>query len=306
MNCVIKRENKVLNQEQMERMGSAQGFIAALDQSGGSTPKALNLYGIEDDKWSNDIEMFALVHEMRTRIITSCAFDGNNIIAAILFAHTMNNEIESRPTAEYLWEEKNIIPLLKVDSGLAEETDGVQLMRPIEKLDELLLKAKSKGIFGTKMRSVIKTLSTSGVKRLVEQQFEIARQILQAELVPIIEPEVDIYTDNKAQVEDILKSELLYHLDQLHADAKVMLKLTLPDTNDLYFKCVEHPNVLRVLALSGGYPREEANKRLAQQKGVVASFSRALTEGLNFQQSDEEFNAKLKSSIRSIVGASNT
>ena len=296
----------MLNQEQMERMASAQGFIAALDQSGGSTPKALNLYGIEDDKWSNDIEMFALVHEMRTRIITSGAFDGKNIIAAILFAHTMNNEIESRPTAEYLWEEKNIIPILKVDSGLAEETDGVQLMRPIEKLDELLLKAKSKGIFGTKMRSVIKTLSTSGVKRLVEQQFEIARQILQAELVPIIEPEVDIYTDNKAQVEDILKSELLYHLDQLHADAKVMLKLTLPDTNDLYFKCVEHPNVLRVLALSGGYPREEANKRLAQQKGVVASFSRALTEGLNFQQSDEEFNAKLKSSIRSIVGASNT
>ena len=167
MNCVIKRENKVLNQEQMERMGSAQGFIAALDQSGGSTPKALNLYGIEDDKWSNDIEMFALVHEMRTRIITSGAFDGRNIIAAILFAHTMNNEIESRPTAEYLWEEKNIIPILKVDSGLAEETDGVQLMRPIEKLDELLLKAKSKGIFGTKMRSVIKTLSTSGVKRLV-------------------------------------------------------------------------------------------------------------------------------------------
>ena len=306
MNCVIKRENKVLNQEQMERMISAQGFIAALDQSGGSTPKALNLYGIEDDKWSNDIEMFALVHEMRTRIITSGAFDGKNIIAAILFAHTMNNEIESRPTAEYLWEEKNIVPILKVDSGLAEETDGVQLMRPIEKLDELLLKAKSKGIFGTKMRSVIKTLSTSGVKRLVEQQFEIARQILQAELVPIIEPEVDIYTDNKAQVEDILKSELLYHLDQLDADAKVMLKLTLPDTNDLYFKCVEHPNVLRVLALSGGYPREEANKRLAKQKGVVASFSRALTEGLNFQQSDAEFNARLKSSIRSIVEASNT
>ena len=306
MNCVIKRENKVLNQEQMERMISAQGFIAALDQSGGSTPKALNLYGIEDDKWSNDIEMFALVHEMRTRIITSGAFDGKNIIAAILFAHTMNNEIESRPTAEYLWEEKNIVPILKVDSGLAEETDGVQLMRPIEKLDELLLKAKSKGIFGTKMRSVIKTLSTSGIKRLVEQQFEIARQILQAELVPIIEPEVDIYTDNKAQVEDILKSELLYHLDQLDADARVMLKLTLPDTNDLYVKCVEHPNVLRVLALSGGYPREEANKRLAQQKGVVASFSRALTEGLNFQQSDEEFNAKLKSSIRSIVEASNT
>ncbi|MEE2736395.1 MAG: fructose bisphosphate aldolase [Pseudomonadota bacterium] len=290
----------------MERMGSAQGFIAALDQSGGSTPKALNLYGIEDDKWSNDIEMFALVHEMRTRIITSSAFDGKNIIAAILFAHTMNNEIESRPTTEYLWEEKNIIPILKVDSGLAEETDGVQLMKPIEKLDELLLKAKSKGIFGTKMRSVIKTLSTSGVKRLVEQQFEIARQILQAELVPIIEPEVDIYTDNKAQVEDILKSELLYHLDQLDADARVMLKLTLPDTNDLYAKCVEHPNVLRVLALSGGYPREEANKRLAQQKGVVASFSRALTEGLNFQQSDEEFNAKLKSSITSIVEASNT
>ena len=296
----------MLNQEQMERMISAQGFIAALDQSGGSTPKALNLYGIEDDKWSNDIEMFALVHEMRTRIITSSAFDGKNIIAAILFAHTMNNEIESRPTAEYLWEEKNIVPILKVDSGLAEETDGVQLMRPIEKLDELLLKAKSKGIFGTKMRSVIKTLSTSGIKRLVEQQFEIARQILQAELVPIIEPEVDIYTDNKAQVEDILKSELLYHLDQLDADARVMLKLTLPDTNDLYVKCVEHPNVLRVLALSGGYPREEANKRLAQQKGVVASFSRALTEGLNFQQSDEEFNAKLKSSIRSIVEASNT
>ncbi|RPG49857.1 MAG: fructose bisphosphate aldolase [Gammaproteobacteria bacterium TMED1] len=296
----------MLNQEQRERMSSAQGFIAALDQSGGSTPKALSLYGIDKDKWSNDIEMFALVHEMRTRIITSDAFDGKDIIAAILFAHTMNNEIENRPTAEYLWEEKNIIPILKVDSGLAEEFDGVQLMKPIEKLDQLLMEAKSKGIFGTKMRSVIKTLNIGGIKKVVEQQFKIARHIIQADLVPIIEPEVDIHANNKSQIENILRSELLYHLDQLGTDAKVMLKLTLPDTRDFYLKCVEHPAVLRVLALSGGYSREESNKRLTEQKGVVASFSRALTEGLKFQQSDEDFNAILKSSIRGIVEASST
>ena len=296
----------MLNREQRERMGSAQGFIAALDQSGGSTPKALSLYGINEDKWSNDIEMFALVHEMRTRIITSDAFDGKDIIAAILFAHTMNNEIENRPTAEYLWEEKNIIPILKVDSGLAEEVDGVQLMKPIEKLDQLLMEAQRKGIFGTKMRSVIKTLNISGIKEVVEQQFKIARHIIQADLVPIVEPEVDIHANDKSQIEDILRSELLYHLDQLGPDAEVMLKLTLPDTNDLYLKCVEHPGVLRVLALSGGYSREESNKRLAEQKGVVASFSRALTEGLKFQQSDEDFNATLQTSIRGIVEASST
>ena len=303
--CNKERVN-VLNQEQRERMSSAQGFIAALDQSGGSTPKALSLYGIDKDKWSNDIEMFALVHEMRTRIITSDAFDGKDIIAAILFAHTMNNEIENRPTAEYLWEEKNIIPILKVESGLAEEFDGVQLMKPIEKLDQLLMEAKSKGIFGTKMRSVIKTLNIGGIKKVVEQQFKIARHIIQADLVPIVEPEVDIHANDKSQIEDILRSELLYHLDQLGPDAKVMLKLTLPETSDLYLKCVEHPGVLRVLALSGGYSREESNKRLAEQKGVVASFSRALTEGLKFQQSDEDFNATLQSSIRGIVEASST
>ena len=250
--------------------------------------------------------MFALVHEMRTRIITSDAFDGKDIIAAILFAHTMNNEIENRPTAEYLWKEKNIIPILKVDSGLAEEADGVQLMKPIEKLDQLLMEAQRKGIFGTKMRSVIKTLNVGGIKKVVEQQFKIARHIIQANLVPIVEPEVDIHANDKSQIEDILRSELLYHLDQLGPDAEVMLKLTLPDTNDLYLKCVEHPGVLRVLALSGGYSREESNKRLAEQKGVVASFSRALTEGLKFQQSDEDFNATLQSSIRGIVEASST
>ena len=303
--CNKERVN-VLNQEQRERMSSAQGFIAALDQSGGSTPKALSLYGINEDKWSNDIEMFALVHEMRTRIITSDAFGGKDIIAAILFAHTMNNEIENRPTAEYLWEEKNIIPILKVDSGLAEEVDGVQLMKPIEKLDQLLMEAQRKGIFGTKMRSVIKTLNISGIKEVVEQQFKIARHIIQADLVPIVEPEVDIHANDKSQIEDILRSELLYHLDQLSPDAKVMLKLTLPETSDLYLECVEHPGVLRVLALSGGYSREESNKRLAEQKGVVASFSRALTEGLKFQQSDEDFNATLQSSIRGIVEASST
>lgn len=296
----------MINQLQMDRMGHANGFVAALDQSGGSTPKALKLYGIQKDNWSSESEMFALVHEMRVRIITSKRFDGDNIVAAILFVNTMNNKIENRPTAEYLWEEKHIVPILKIDSGLAEEYDGTQLMKPINNLDQLLITAKDKGIFGTKMRSVIKTSHTSGIKRLVEQQFETAMRITQASLVPIIEPEIDINAPDKSKIEDILNTEILKHLDQLSENEKVMLKLTLPNKDNLYLDCVKHPSVLRVLALSGGYSRDESNKRLAKQQGVIASFSRALTEGLSKQQSNQEFEELLYSSIKSITEASNT
>ena len=290
--------------DQRKKIQSAPGFIAALDQSGGSTPKALRLYGINEDAWSNDEEMFTIVHEMRTRIITSPAFSGDRILAAILFENTMDREIEGQPTADYLWNVKNVVPILKVDKGLAEEADGVQLMKPIPGLDALLAKAKSKGIFGTKMRSVVKQASASGIKAIVAQQFEIGRQIVAAGLVPIIEPEVDIHCPDKAAAEDVLKAEMLAELDALGPDQVVMLKLTLPDADNFYAECVNHANVLKVVALSGGYTRADANARLARNQGVVASFSRALSEGLSAQQSDEAFNAMLDSSIGEIFDAS--
>ena len=295
-----------MNSEQNAKMASATGFIAALDQSGGSTPKALKLYGLEENAWSNDEEMFNLVHDMRSRIVTSSAFGGDRILGAILFVNTMNAEVEGRPFAEYLWEVKGVVPILKVDSGLADEADGVQLMKPMPGLDDLLAQAKSKGIFGTKMRSVIKANSASGIKAIVDQQFEIGQRILDAGLVPIIEPEVDINCADKASIEAVLQQELMSHLDQVPDGQQVMLKLTLPEQDDLYLPCVEHPKTLRVVALSGGYSREESNARLKRQHGMVASFSRALTEGLSAQQSQEEFDSMLNETIQSIVDASST
>ena len=292
--------------QQKAKFQTQTGFIAALDQSGGSTPKALRLYGVPESAYSNDEEMMDLIHEMRTRIITSPAFNGDRILAAILFEATMDREIKGTPTAEYLWEEKKVVPILKVDKGLADEADGVQLMKPMPKLDELLARAKAKGIFGTKMRSVIKQASPSGIKAIVDQQFEIGRQIVAAGLVPIIEPEVDIHCPDKAAAEDLLKGEIMQQLDALPEGEMVMLKLTLPEKDNLYTDCIEHPRVLKVVALSGGYSRDEANERLARQHGMVASFSRALTEGLSAQQSDEEFNAMLDASIESIYQASKT
>lgn len=292
--------------EQAQKIRTGQGFIAALDQSGGSTPKALAIYGITDDAWSNDEEMFTVVHAMRTRIITSPSFSGDKILAAILFENTMDRDIEGRPTADYLWNVKNIVPILKVDKGLADEKDGVQLMKPNPGLDALLAKAKSKGIFGTKMRSVIKHANAQGVAAIVVQQFEVGREIIAAGLVPIIEPEVDIHCPEKAAAEELLNKALLEELNSLGSGQLVMLKLTLPETDNFYAECVSHPNVLKVVALSGGYSREEANTRLARNHGVVASFSRALVEGLSAQQSDAEFDATLGASIDSIRAASIT
>lgn len=292
--------------EQAQKIKAGQGFIAALDQSGGSTPKALAAYGVTDDAWSNDEEMFAVVHAMRTRIITSPSFSGEKILAAILFENTMDREIEGRATADYLWNVKQVVPILKVDKGLADEQDGVQLMKPNPGLDALLAKAKSKGIFGTKMRSVIKLANAKGVAAVVAQQFDVGRQIVAAGLVPIIEPEVDIHCPEKAAAEDLLKAAMLEELNKLTPDQRVMLKLTLPETDNFYAECVSHPNVLKVVALSGGYSREEANTRLARNNGVVASFSRALVEGLSAQQSDAEFDATLGASIDSIRAASIT
>ncbi len=293
-------------EKQLDKMSHADGFIAALDQSGGSTPKALGLYGVQEGAWSNDEEMYDLVHQMRTRIITSPAFNGDRILAAILFENTMDREIEGQPTAEFLWGAKKVVPILKVDKGLADETDGVQLMKPMPDLDALLERARANGIFGTKMRSVIKQASESGIKAVVDQQFEIAGRIIAAGLVPIVEPEVDIRCPDKAAAEALLKAGILEHLNALGSDQKVMLKLTLPEQDNLYAELVAHPNVVRVVALSGGYPREEANERLARQAGMVASFSRALTEGLSKQQSDDAFNAMLDESIESICAASRT
>jgi fructose-bisphosphate aldolase class I len=295
-----------VNSEQNEKMATATGFIAALDQSGGSTPKALNLYGLDESAWSNDEEMFNLVHDMRSRIVTSSAFGGDRILGAILFVNTMNAEVEGRPTAEYLWEVKGVVPILKVDSGLADQADSVQLMKPMPGLDELLAQAKSKGIFGTKMRSVMKAKNASRIRAIVDQQFEIGQRILDAGLVPIIEPEVDITCADKASIEAVLQQELMTHLDQIPDGQQVMLKLTLPEQDDLYLPCVEHPKTLRVLALSGGYSRQESNQRLSKQHGMVASFSRALTEGLSAQQSQEEFDNTLSDTIQSIVDASST
>ena len=292
--------------QQREKFRTQDGFIAALDQSGGSTPKALRLYGIPETDWSGDEQMFDLVHAMRTRIITSPAFAGNRILAAILFENTMDREIEGRPTAEYLWEVKKVVPILKVDKGLAPEADGVQLMKPMPELDKLLARARSKGIFGTKMRSVIKQADAKGIQAVLDQQFEIGRQIIAAGLVPIIEPEVDIKCPDKAAAEELLKAAIMARLDDLPAGQLVMLKLTLPEQDNLYADCISHPNVLKVVALSGGYSREEANARLARQNGMVASFSRALTEGLTAQQSDAQFNAALDSAIQGIYEASRT
>ena len=296
----------VVNQEQLQKMKSGAGFIAALDQSGGSTPKALRLYGIQGNSWSSDEEMFTIVHEMRTRIIASPAFNGQRVIGAILFENTMDREIEGQPTADYLWNVKKIVPFLKVDKGLAAEKNGVQVMKSIPTLAELLDRAKAKRIFGTKMRSVIKQANENGIKESVDQQFEIGQQIIESDLVPILEPEVDIRCPEKAQAEQLLKAAILQRLNELPVGQFVMLKLTLPEQDDLYADFVKHPRVVRVVALSGGYSREEANNRLRKQHGVIASFSRALVEGLTAQQSDSEFNAMLDKSIQSIFDASIT
>jgi len=293
-----------LNEQQLQKMKSHPGFIAALDQSGGSTPKALALYGIKEGAWSTEDEMFAIVHQMRTRMITSDAFTGKRIIGAILFENTMDREINGQPTADYLWNVKRVVPFLKVDKGLDAEKKGVQLMKPIPALATLLEKAKSRRIFGTKMRSVIKQASEAGIKDIVNQQFELAAQIIAAGLVPIVEPEVDIHCLEKARAEELLKAAILEKLNQLPAGQLVMLKLTLPEQDNFYAHFVKHPKVLRVVALSGGYSREEANNRLCRNHGIVASFSRALAEGLSAQQSDAEFNAMLDKSIQSIFKAS--
>lgn len=297
-------ERADMNTDQLKKAQSGAGFIAALDQSGGSTPKALKLYGIAEDAYSGDDQMFDLVHEMRTRIITSPAFDGDRIMGTILFEQTMDREIEGRPTADYLWNVKNIVPFLKIDKGLNDEQDGAQTMKPMPGLDDLLDRAAANGVFGTKERSVIK-LPGAGLDAVVAQQFEVAEQVLAKGLVPIIEPEVDIKSPKKAEAEEQLKAALLDGVGKL-GDKKVMLKLTLPDTDNLYKDLVEHPNVLRVVALSGGYSRDEANEKLSRNIGVIASFSRALTEGLTAQQSDEEFNSTLDQAIASIAKASST
>ena len=292
--------------QQLQKMKTQPGFVAALDQSGGSTPKALRSYGIPEDAWVNEDEMFALVHQMRTRIMTSPSFTGERILGAILFENTMDRGIEGQPSADYLWNVKRVVPFLKVDQGLAAETDGVHLMKPMPALAALLAKAKAKRIFGTKMRSVIKHANAAGVRGIVDQQFEAARQILAAGLVPIIEPEVDIHCPEKAKAEALLKAAVLAKLNALPAGQLVMLKLTLPEHDDFYTECVSHPKVVRVVALSGGYTREEANSRLRRNHGVVASFSRALVEGLSAQQADAEYHARLDAAIQSIFEASNT
>jgi fructose-bisphosphate aldolase class I len=293
-----------MNQEQFEKIRHGQGFIAALDQSGGSTPQALKKYGIDEDAYSNDEEMFRLMHEMRSRIIRSPSFNGDRILGAILFEDTMNRQIEGRDSADYLWNVKRVVPFLKVDKGLAEEKDDVQLMKPIPGLDDLLPRAVEKGFFGTKMRSVIKDANERGINAIADQQFELGRQIADAGLVPILEPEIDIHSPHKAEAEAMLKKALLDRLEQWPSDKYLMFKLTLPEEDNFYSELVDHPNVLRVVALSGGYSREEATRRLARNKGVVASFSRALTEGLFAQQSDAEFDAILDKAIQSIYEAS--
>jgi fructose-bisphosphate aldolase class I len=295
-----------INKEQLQKMKTHPGFIAALDQSGGSTPKALGSYGIKEDAWSNDDEMLAIVHRMRSRIMTSPSFNGERILAAILFERTMDSNVDGQPTADYLWKVKRVVPFLKVDKGLVAEKDGVQLMKPMPELAALLGKAKAKGIFGTKMRSVIKHANRASIEDIVSQQFELAERIIAVGLVPIVEPEVDIHCPEKAQAEELLKAAILDNLNRLPAGQLVMLKLTLPEQDDFYVDCVRHPNVVRVVALSGGYTQAEANDRLRRNHGIVASFSRALVEGLTAQQSDAEFNAMLDASVQRIYEASNT
>ena len=292
--------------KQLQKVKNDKGFIAALDQSGGSTPKALKLYGVNEDAWTNEQGMYDVVHQMRSRIMTSPAFTGKRLLGAILFENTMDRDVAGKPTPDYLWEVKGVVPFLKVDKGLADEKDGVQIMKPMPDLDALLKKAKSKNVFGTKMRSVIKQANAAAIDAVVKQQFEVGKQILAAGLMPIIEPEVDIKTPNKDKAEELLKASILKELNQLKPDQRVMLKLTIPEKDNLYADLIKHPNVLRVVALSGGYSREESNKRLARQNGMTASFSRALSEGLTKQQSDEEFNKALDASIESIYRASIT
>ena len=294
------------NKQQFEKMRTHPGFIAALDQSGGSTPGALRLYGIKESAWSNEDEMFALVHQMRTRIITSPSFTGERIIGAILFENTMDRDIERQPTADYLWNVKQVVPFLKIDQGLEAEKDGVQLMKPMPALAALLVKAKAKRIFGTKMRSVIKQANAAGIKSIVNEQFAVARQIMAADLLPIVEPEVDIHCPQKAKAEELLKAAILEKLNELTASHFVMLKLTLPDQDDFYSDLISHPRVVRVVALSGGYSQEGADDLLRRDHGMLASFSRALLEGLSAQQSDAEFNAVLEKSIQRIYDASTT
>ncbi|PMC61809.1 fructose bisphosphate aldolase [Corynebacterium xerosis] len=293
-----------INPDQAKQMTEGKGFIAALDQSGGSTPKALGLYGVTEDQWTNEDEMFDLVHEMRTRIIKSPSFNSDHIIGAILFEQTMDREIDGIPTAQYLWEKKGIVPFLKTDKGLADKANGVQLMKPCPGLDELLERAVAKGIFGTKMRSFVAEANEAGIKENVEQQFEFAKQVLSHGLVPIVEPEVDINAADKAEAEAILRDELIKHLDALPEGEQVMIKVTIPSEDGFYTPLVEHPKCMRVVALSGGYPREEANERLSRQPGMIASFSRALSEGLSAQQSDEEFDATMADSVKGIYEAS--
>jgi fructose-bisphosphate aldolase class I len=295
-----------MNQDQLTRLRSGKGFIAALDQSGGSTPKALRLYGIEESEYSSEAEMFDLIHAMRSRMITSSAFTGDRVLGAILFEGTMDRQIDGIGSAEYLWSKKKVVPFLKVDKGLEDEVDGVQMMKPMPQLDDLLTRAVGNGICGTKMRSVIKIADPTGIKNVVAQQFAVGRQILAAGLVPIIEPEVDINSPSKDAAETLLKAALLDELSTQSADQPVMLKLTLPSVDDFYAELVAHPSVLRVVALSGGYSRDDANAKLSRNHGMIASFSRALTEGLSARQSDSDFDAALDAAIASIYAASNT
>ena len=295
-----------MNQEQFNKVKSAPGFIAALDQSGGSTPKALRLYGINEDQYSGEEQMYDLIHKMRSRIVTSPSFTGERILGAILFEHTMDRDVEGRGTADYLWNVKKVVPFLKIDKGLADEANGAQMMKPNPELDALLQRAKAKGIFGTKMRSVIKSADAKGIADVVAQQFQVGKQILAAGLMPIIEPEVDIHATDKQGAEKLLKAEILTQLDTLGPDQQVMLKLTIPSVDGFYSDLVKHPKVLRVVALSGGYARDDANEKLSRNPGVIASFSRALTEGLSAQQSDTDFNKSLDASIGSIYKASIT
>lgn len=292
------------DQAQFDKVRSGNGFIAALDQSGGSTPKALATYGISSDAFSNDEEMFELIHQMRTRIITSPSFNGDRVLGAILFENTIDRQIEGKDSADYLWNDKGVVPFLKVDKGLADEADGVQLMKAMPDLDALLAKAAAKGVFGTKMRSVVKLADPKGIDAILDQQFEVGAQILDGGLMPILEPEIDINSPQKAEAEDLLLAGIMSRLDSFDGDRQLMFKLTLPETDDLYLPVVEHPRTLKVVALSGGYSRDDANAKLARNRGVIASFSRALTEGLTAQLSDAEFDAVLDQAIASIYAAS--
>ncbi|MDE4084325.1 fructose bisphosphate aldolase [Planococcus maritimus] len=295
-----------MNTKQFEVMKNGKGFIAALDQSGGSTPKALKLYGVNEDAYSNEDEMYDLIHEMRTRVMTAPAFSSDYVLGAILFEQTMDREVYGKYTSNYLWDAKGVVPFLKIDKGLADEQNGVQLMKPNPNLGELLKRAVERNVFGTKMRSVIKEPNAEGIKQVVDQQFEVAKEVIAAGLVPIIEPEVDINSADKERIEAMLNDEILSHLDKLSDDEYVMLKLTIPTLANFYKELIDHPRVVRVVALSGGYPREQANQKLAENKGLIASFSRALSEGLSADQSDEEFNTTLEKSIKEIYEASIT